>query len=1156
MSFYARQMLNRSGPLGPQSSRQSSRNCTDGDEGSRGRVQRSYQKNSGGGGIARFSQPKQPQHPKRHLTHGQTGFLQNMIFQEEDESAAEQHFPIEGSIHAQREDRNFSQVTLSQLSDGPSVRSIRSQHSLSQRRLVGSRDSRGGSIAHRENSRTALVCGNEGVSGRRGEVNVADRHFNSAARTSEQKQKYSQSILHDADADADSLKSSQTLLSRPLSKDTSNTRPASSQSRLFSSKRSSSRGSEHGIQQCSSNDEADNSILSSQPLLSVAGNGCVAKMISQRQSTLSQRSMTDLKQQQPSSQFQTPGRLPSLPSLREHGRRHSTVGTTIRTIGAISDTLASLPRPSQALRSMKSMAIRTSSTLAALTPFRKGRVQGTIGSTLGTPFLSSIRCSSVFTPRRPSILASSLAVENKVQNASQVHTTSPAKQQNGIQSMDAASVPKCFPCLSARTSPSVEEANQSRNSRCEAAEPDVAENALMELNTVACVDESKQHSSVNPHTETKDTNGKYQGDIDDVVMDTNVTITNDTKTEELVAATRELKNQLEQLEKSKQEVHDMNERARQAIKEEFAKLEALQASMEVKYGTLQIAMDTFSTKIASGAHDHELTIRTLVNASRNELRQESSRTMEDISFQVHKQVSAQVPSCINALVETETRTTLLQMIAETVDSAKNDLQEWIDGVKSSCAVSGDGSVSPNALACSESKLVNVERVKDAIGNCEQGSNTTDQMIRIQSISLPQDDAADQSNDACVRDGNSIIQYDKPEKKNLVCDLFTGTNARTDGIYTDETPIKEIDLKDPGPANPEFKASTDTSPFANGEDTNNSSSTPIPRSSKSAWTTPFSRKATPLKNNYAKNKLPRKSPHRSRLDKETQLKLFNGFVLDKPHTSVLKSIQPEPTNSCPNVGVTITEQSTSLIASSSCGSMTKVNVVMKASLNEPKPSVERMADSTSKELKRKQYGHALTNINSMTVNIPDKFVVDNLNQKGGNKAEKTSKKRDQSVMTETASSPRRSKRLREVNCVEQMAKKGTNHKPSKVTPKNDLSPIVKYDWLDDELWKSDTVEGTHDVSKGYDSLLGTSVTVPTHDSTCCDDHLAVLDDDDNMELLQPEEKRLTLTSLLPFVSGLRQRNSTTTTKKSSKTFSKKRSVKRSPALFDFNEFNFS
>ncbi len=50
--------------------------------------------------------------------------------------------PIEGSIHA-HDVRSFSQVTLSQFSDGPSVRSFRSQHrraspTASQRIGVGS----------------------------------------------------------------------------------------------------------------------------------------------------------------------------------------------------------------------------------------------------------------------------------------------------------------------------------------------------------------------------------------------------------------------------------------------------------------------------------------------------------------------------------------------------------------------------------------------------------------------------------------------------------------------------------------------------------------------------------------------------------------------------------------------------------------------------------------------------------------------------------------------------------------------------------------------------------------------------------------------------------------------------------------------------------
>ena len=96
--------------------------------------------------------------------------------------------------------------------------------------------------------------------------------------------------------------------------------------------------------------------------------------------------------------------------LKSTPRRSSVGGTAIRTVGAISGTLASLSTPSRAFRSMTSLAIKTTASLAGLTPFRKGRVRsGLLASStagLGSVIVSSLSSS---TPRSMLIFPTTIA---------------------------------------------------------------------------------------------------------------------------------------------------------------------------------------------------------------------------------------------------------------------------------------------------------------------------------------------------------------------------------------------------------------------------------------------------------------------------------------------------------------------------------------------------------------------------------------------------------------------------------------------------------------------------------------------------------------------------------------------------------------------------
>ncbi|KAL3769879.1 hypothetical protein ACHAWU_007085 [Discostella pseudostelligera] len=1174
MSFYARAILNPR--LGGQQQQQRPRsnsssshhqsrgvNAVDDSRGGQRRDQNgSGVGGGGGGGIARFSQPKQPhrQHQHQQSQNRQAGFYGDEIFRghkDDDEADDDENFPIDGSIHAQsqREDRNFSQVTLSQLSDGPSVRSIRSHRSSS---LAGC-CSIAPAPAPRDNTnsnsnRSAGIRGN----GSRGKVlndQVHGRHFNSALGSKQKQQILSQSHFHDND-DANSLKSSQTLLSqyhRPSSNGGS--RPSSSQSGMSSVKRTTSRESEHSIRQVSRDDGEDNhSILSSQPLLSVAGNGGMSQRPPKFAHTL------NLKQQQQHKALQprTPSCLSNIPSLREHGNRYSSRGTAIRTMGAISGTLASLSNPSQALRSMRSMAVRTSSSLVALTPFRKGRVQSAIGSNVGAPLLSSMRRTSAFSPTPmlgQSSLASSSAASNQCPNVAQMLDAPSLEQQNANLNMNSTTVPNpCSTSLSIMPPSVAKDDDRSNISRTEAVEPSVYHKSASNL-------------VLENHAEKNDTNNMHSIN-DDIVNDSNISHRDHTeKTDEVLTATRELKCQLEQLEKSKQEFHDMNERARREIREEYVKLEALQQSIEVKYGTMQTMMDTFSTKMASSAHDHDLNIRTLVNTSMNELRQERRQVVDAISMQVHEQVKVQLPSVIRSLIETETRQHLLQTIVGMVDSAKSDFQQWISGVKNAFIVSGVGSDSPNALTAAESTHL------DSVGGTTIGSagGTTTGSVGSTSGYMRNDTVDD--TDACARVDRPIIRYDTLGNEQLASELFTAAQC-----HSDVTPMRSTmeNRKSADLSNPRLGLSKNCTSCEHVEDINTSSLTPVPRSSMSTWTTPFSRKATPLKNNYAKNKLPVPSSGHSRRDVESEMKLDNDILLDKSPSPPLKTELQKLLDSSLETGGAPPEQSRSLIATTTSGAITTVKVVANASPNESKPSetMKSATSSNSNASKRKAYGRspnqALVNITSKTVNSSHNRVVIDKTPKAkrihqtrkGSEAKPTSKKasrkRDQSDMTGTSASPRRSKRQKEANRIKPIMAAptvGVNRKPSRVTPKEDRTPVVKsnYDWLDADSTEVDAVS-YRSTANGYDSLLGTSVAVPTATTHDCEEDSLLGLDDNMMELSQPE-KRSTLTSLLPFVGGFSYRGSTAANKPT-KTFSKKRPKSKISASYDFEDFNFS
>jgi len=169
--------------------------------------------------------------------------------------------------------------------------------------------------------------------------------------------------------------------------------------------------------------------------------------------------------------------------------------------------------------------------------------------------------------------------------------------------------------------------------------------------------------------------------------------------------------------------------------------------------------------------------------------------------------------------------------------------------------------------------------------------------------------------------------------------------------------------------------------------------------------------------------------------------------------------------------------------------------------------------------------------------------------------RASKKRGTSAVKNIAKSPRRSKRQKENNRLDQIAAQAAHDfmkdMPMKVTPKEDKTPKVQsygYDARDvsspncnssasSNVVRNEIAEKRAGVSaEGYDYLLGTSVAVPADDQRR--DELIGFDES---EVAKPD--RRSLTSYLPF-GGFRGRSK-------SKTFSRKKSRKVSTFDFDFS-----
>jgi hypothetical protein len=568
------------------------------------------------------------------------------------------------------------------------------------------------------------------------------------------------------------------------------------------------------------------------------------------------------------------------------------------------------------------------------------------------------------------------------------------------------------------------------------------------------------------------------------------------KTDEIIAATHELNYKHEQLEQSKQEWIDINERARKEMKDERERLEALQKSIDAKLGIMQSSIDAFSYKSASVTHDHELTIRTLVNKSMNDLRQESCRAADAIANQLQERMKSQLPSDVRALIEVEAKKYMVKVIDGMVDAAKSDFQVWVDG---------------------------------------------------------------------VRDSPIAIEKENVQPK---------TTGPVDSMPSEST----VD----GGQN---------SPLSERKVTRRESVTPLPRDVMSTSTTPFSRKATPLQNNHATGKLSsaRSSTMTRRdIDFESSTNADGtacGRQVPASATSVLAKFVVN--KEAPHNDQTHShKQSSSPSPSTSSSEVAKqLKVVVKTSSSEIQSTEVASTRPEKKPRRREVHDKSKGNITPPLIKSKSYNQDASLTKKSNRSPEvgnaslpsvDVSRKRSHLEVINSSKSPRRTKRLKERSRAEQFAVAQTggdpsensmsiSPKPSQVTPKENNTPNNATARAKEEDASVSTSlicspssgvmgggeERRGSVSHDFDTLLGTSVTVPIRDHLDDNDVFDLeIDSDSAAAAAKPDKRSFTL--FLPFC-GFGNRNSSSR-HKNSKTMSKKKQKKREHEIdcFDFSQ----
>jgi len=258
----------------------------------------------------------------------------------------------------------------------------------------------------------------------------------------------------------------------------------------------------------------------------------------------------------------------------------------------------------------------------------------------------------------------------------------------------------------------------------------------------------------------------------------------------------------------KQELEEFFERTTNTFKESVSKIEGIQE-----------AMDAFPTKVASSTQEYEVQLRRLVGESKEEIEKESLRVVEAIS------------SNARAVADDEAKKSVSEVMASVITTAKIEFQVWTDGV----------------LAGMRSNRVGYSRPVVAVSGEESSNNVgayddIDEKKHCQTV---------------VVNGQGVVQsISDKESEQLDTDQET-------------TPSEEVDVTETKSSTVETQTYDDNQCGTDeNEEVSKKGATPFSSkvlshygSGMSTTTTPFSRKTTPLKNNYGTN---RKSVWSSRM----------------------------------------------------------------------------------------------------------------------------------------------------------------------------------------------------------------------------------------------------------------------------------------------------
>ncbi|KAL7458196.1 hypothetical protein ACHAWC_009720 [Mediolabrus comicus] len=550
----------------------------------------------------------------------------------------------------------------------------------------------------------------------------------------------------------------------------------------------------------------------------------------------------------------------------------------------------------------------------------------------------------------------------------------------------------------------------------------------------------------------------------------------------------------------KQELEEFFDRTTKTFKESMTKMEGIQE-----------AMDSFPDKIAVSAEEHERQINQLMRQSKDDMEKERLRVVESVS------------SNARAVAEEEARKTIGEVVSGVIAAAKSELEQWTDGVlasvKSSIVGNNQVANSSEAMDCAEEE----ERYQPTAIYRGQGRQSN----------------VDRENKESVNEQEIGLSEEVIDTELGIQNSDDYQSGKWSKDCNDESGDEEVSKKG-------------ATPFS-------SKATPRYQSGMSTTTTPFSRKTTPLKSNYGKNRHSINSS-RSKYDDDLQTELENDFrVVPSPHPKKPSSSKKKRGGCSPPSPQAQADTTKVKSVKKAPKSASKHKITSKTPKKSPRYSQTSKEDEPSGKLPKVTQSISLDDIVDKSTkkkvankaeNAPPQLSQHSLSQNSGRKRNLSALNADEQNTT------RRSKRHKESNRVEKVTlktraeqaalktqkKKAKAAKAKQVTPLDDgqrrsaptkkdnnnpLSSIFcpsspesndEYNF-DTELHSYPKLNGDDDT----DELVGTSVIVAGAEGSG-DGSSSGLDD-------SPAEKRASKSSLNLFTFGLVSRSKPKKNKKS-------------------------